>query len=288
MPVKIHPTAVISPNAQVAADVTIGPFCIIESDVSIGGGCVLEGRVTIKSGSTLGENNRISDGAVIGGLPQHIHIPEHPGKVQIGSHNTFREFVTIHRALKTDAPTVVGDHNLIMVGGHVAHDCQLGNNIIFANNAMLGGHVWVDDRAYISGAVAVHQFCRIGSYAMIGGHARVVQDVPPYVTIDGLSGCVVGLNLIGLRRNGFTAEQIITLKNAYRLIYRTNLKWNEIVQRLQTEYAAEPAARLHRFFSAGTRGFVQERRMPPNATLKLRRQSDEDSHGSGGLHAKVG
>ncbi len=285
---NIHPTAVVSPQAQVSSDVSIGPFCIVESDVKIGAGCVLEGRVIIKSGTTLGENNRIFDGAVLGGLPQHVRIPDHPGTVEIGSHNTIREFVTVHRALKADAPTVIGDSNLLMVGAHIAHDCRLGSNIIFANNAMLGGHVTVDDRAYISGAVAVHQFCRIGSYAMVGGHARVVQDVPPFVTIDGLSGCVVGLNLIGLRRNGFTSEQIVQLKNAYRLIYRTGLKWSDAVQRLRTDFSDEPAAAFQRFFSAGTRGYVQERRMPPNATIKLRRQLDEDPAHASEMKSKVG
>ena len=158
----------------------------------------------------------------------------------------------------------------------MAHDCLVGNNIIFANNTLLAGHVVVEDRAFLSGAVGVHQFCRIGRLAMIGGHARVVQDVPPYMMVDGISGCIVGLNLVGLRRNGFVAEEIADLKAAYRLIYRSGMKWNEILQQLQVDHAAGPAAEFHAFLSQGKRGFVQERRMPPTATLKLRRPVDDE------------
>ncbi len=158
----------------------------------------------------------------------------------------------------------------------MAHDCQVGNNIIFANNTLLAGHVAVEDRAFLSGAVGVHQFCRVGRLAMIGGHARVVQDVPPYVMVDGLSGCIVGLNLVGLRRNGFVAEEIADLKAAYRLIYRSGLPWNEILRELQTRYSHGPAAEFHTFLSQGKRGFVQERRMPPTATLKIRRPTDDE------------
>jgi UDP-N-acetylglucosamine acyltransferase len=156
-----------------------------------------------------------------------------------------------------------------MVGVHIAHDCRVGNDTIFANNAMLGGHVTVEDRAYISGNVAVHQFCRIGRLAMLGGLARVIKDVPPYVTIDGQSGCVVGLNSIGLRRNGFTTAEILELKTAYRLIYRSGLKWREIVEQLQTQFNTGPAAAFGEFMNHVTRGIVAERRLPPGAAIKL-------------------
>jgi UDP-N-acetylglucosamine acyltransferase len=140
----------------------------------------------------------------------------------------------------------------------------------------------VADRAFVSGAVGVHQFCRIGRLAMLGGHARVVQDVPPFVTVDGLSSCIVGLNLIGLRRAGFPPAEIAELKSAYRLIYRSGLKFTEILRQLQLRYPTGPAADYHVFLSQGTRGFSQERRMPPGATLKLRRPADdEESHGYG-------
>jgi UDP-N-acetylglucosamine acyltransferase len=172
----------------------------------------------------------------------------------------------------------VGDHNLLMVGTHVAHDCTVGNNIVFANNALLGGFVTIGDRAFVSGAVAVHQFCRIGQMAMVGGCARVVQDVPPYVTVDGHTGMIVGLNLVGLRRNGFGPQEIAQLKAAYRVIYRRSLRWTDVLEQLKKEFSTGPAADFHPFLSQGTRGFVQERRMPPGATLKLRRASDDDHH----------
>ncbi len=274
---KIHPSAIVSSQAQLGRDITVGPFCIIESDVTVGDGCILEARVSLKSGTTLGEHNWICEGTVLGGLPQHVRIPDHPGTVVIGSHNTFRENVTVHRALHADTATVIGDHCLIMAGGHVAHDCHMGHHIIFANNSLLAGHVTVDDRAYISGAVGVHQFCRIGRLAMIGGHARVVQDVPPFMTVDGTSGCVVGLNSVGLRRNGFNVEQVTELKEAYRTIYRRGLKWSEVIERLSVDFASDTIAYLRDFLSGGKRGFVQERRLPPHATLKLRQDNDADA-----------
>jgi UDP-N-acetylglucosamine acyltransferase len=274
--VNIHPQAIVSPEANLGQDVTIGPFSIIEPDVAIGDRCNLASRVVVKDGTTLGADNRVSEGAVLGGLPQHTRIPERLGRLVIGTHNTIRENCTIHRALHEGTSTIVGDHNLLMVGAHIAHDCHVGNQTIFANNVLLGGHVLVEDRAFVSGAVCVHQFCRIGRLAMVGGHARVVQDVPPYVMVDGITGCIVGLNLVGLRRNGYVAEEVAELKAAYRLIYRRGLKWTDILDQLRLEFPDGPAAAFHAFLSQGTRGFVQERRMPPHATLKLRRASDED------------
>jgi len=276
--VKIHPQAIVSPQAEIAQDVTIGPFCVVEAGVRIGRGCSLSHGVIVKEGTTLGENNQVFEGAVLGGLPQHSRMPERLGRLAIGSNNTIREYVTMHRAMHEDMATTVGDHNLLMVGTHVAHDYCVGNHVIFANNALLAGHVRVDDRAFLSGAVAVHQFCRIGRLAMVGGHARVVQDVPPYVMVDGLSGYIVGLNLVGLRRNGFLAEEVADLKSAYRMIYRSGLKWTEILAELKSQFSAGPAAQFFDFLSQGTRGFVQERRLPPGSTLKLHNASDEEVH----------
>jgi UDP-N-acetylglucosamine acyltransferase len=163
------------------------------------------------------------------------------------------------------------------VGAHVAHDCSVGDNTIIANNALLGGFVQVGDRAFVSGAVAVHQFCRIGRMAMVGGCARVVQDIAPYVMVDGQSGLIVGLNLVGLRRNGYGPADVAQLKSAYRIIFRRSLRWSDVLEQLRQEFASGPAADFHPFLSQGTRGFVQERRMPPGATLKLRRAADDES-----------
>jgi len=271
--VEIHPTAVISPTAKLGEDVEIGPFCVVEPGVTIAEGCKLASHVVVKQGCTLGPNNLIAEGAVLGGMPQHINMPENPGGVLIGSGNTIRENVTVHRALEEDEATIIGNNNLLMVNTHVAHDCRVGNHTIFANNAMLAGHVTVGDRAYLSGAAAVHQFCRIGTLAMVGGQSHIVKDVPPYVTIDGLSSLVVGLNQVGLRRAGFSVEEIRGLKAAYRVIYRSDLTWNEILVRLREEFAEDPATQFYQFLSTTTRGIVPERRLPPGATIKLRHEA---------------
>ena len=267
---SIHPTALISPLAKIGPDVQVGPFSIIEDDVTIGSGCRIEGRAVIKNGTVMGSNNHVAEGAIIGGMPQHVHVPEDPGRVVIGSHNMIRENVTIHRALLPDHDTIIGDHCLLMVNIHVAHDCHLGNHVIVTNNAMLAGHVHVADRAYISGASGVHQFCRVGTLAMVGGQAHLVQDVPPYVTVDGLSSLVVGLNKIGLRRAGFKNDAIQEVKKAYRIIYRSGLRWAEILEQLRTNFPAGPAAEFYEFLSTTARGIVSERRAPPGATIKLR------------------
>ena len=267
---NIHPSAIVSPTAQIAPDVQIGPFCTIEAGVVIGPGCVLESRVALKTGTTLGANNHVSEGAVIGGFPQHVHVPAEPGRVVIGSGNTIRENMTIHRALAPERATVIGDNCMLMVNTHVAHDCHLGNNVIVTNNAMLAGHVRVDDRAYISGAAGVHQFCRVGTLAMVGGQAHMVQDVPPYVTVDGMSSLAVGLNKIGLRRAGFDQAAIRELMAAYRIIYRSDLRWADVLEQLRTQFPTGPAAVFYEFLSTTARGIISERRVPPGATIKIR------------------
>jgi UDP-N-acetylglucosamine acyltransferase len=273
--VSIHPLAVVSPKADISPGVKIGPLCVIESDVTIGPDCILESHVVIKQGTTLGAHNRVFEGAVLGGLPQHVHIPEKPGKVVIGSGNTIRENVTIHRALDEHRATVIGDNCLLMVNAHVAHDCHLGDNVILTNNVMLAGHITVGERAYLSGAAGVHQFCRIGTLAMVGGQAHLTQDVPPYITVDGLSSMVVGLNQVGLRRAGFDLAKVQQIKDAYRVIYRSGMTWKQILEVLRTDFAVGPAALFYEFLSTTKRGIVSERRMPPGATLKIQPREAE-------------
>ena len=266
----IHPLAVVHPTAKLGHDVSIGPFAIVEANVAVGHHCKLEARAVLKEGVTIGDNNRIFEGAVLGGMPQHLRMPERPGGLVVGSGNTIRENTTIHRAMEEGHLTIVGNNNLLMVNTHVAHDCHVGHNAIFANNAMLAGHVTVEDRAFVSGGVAVHQFCRIGRMAMVGGQARIVKDVPPFITVDGVSNYVVGLNSIGLRRNGATTAEIAHLKSAYRLIYRSGLKWSEIIDRLGREFREGITGHFYEFLIGTQRGITQERRMPPGATIKLR------------------
>jgi UDP-N-acetylglucosamine acyltransferase len=216
----------------VGAGVEIGPFAVIEERVVIGEGCQIAARASIKRGTILGKNNVLHEGAVLGGRPQHLGAPAEVGRLVIGDHNHFREHVTVHVGLTSTDVTTIGNHCLLMINVHIAHDCHLGNNVIMANNSMLAGHVSVGDRAYISGAVGVHQFCRVGAYAMVGGQSHVHQDVPPFVTVDGQTTTVVGLNKVGLRRAGMTREEIDRLKQAYRFIYRSGLPFAEMLAQL--------------------------------------------------------
>jgi UDP-N-acetylglucosamine acyltransferase len=262
--------ACVDSNAQLGIGVHVEAFARVEGDVSLGDYCTIRTGAVIRSGVSAGCHNEFCEHAVIGGPPQHAARPKDIGRVEIGDHNVFREGVTVHVALKTENSTRVGDNNYIMAGGHLGHDVVLGNNVVFANGSMLGGHVSIADRAFISGGVAVHQFCRVGHLAMVGGHARVVQDIPPYMMVDGISGCIVGLNTVGLRRSGHTTSEINDLKEAYRVIYRHGLAWRDVITTLRKEFPEGPASSLADFLAQGTRGFAQERRGPATPTIKLR------------------
>ena len=272
--VSIHPLSCVSSGAKIGENVEIGPFCVVEKGAVLGDGCRLKSHVTIKSSATIGKNNTFFEGAVIGGVAQHIVMPTDPGKVIMGDNNVVRESVTIHGGMKAEGKTVVGNSCFFMVNAHVAHDCTIGNNVILTNNCMLAGHVSIGERAFVSGAVAIHQFCNVGTLAMVGGQAHITKDVPPFVTVDGLSSLVVGLNSIGLRRAGYTATDLRQLKEAYHLVYNSGLPWNEVLDRLKAEFAEDPGAEFHRFFSKTTRGIVNERRMPRGATLKIRKPEE--------------
>ncbi|MBC8352848.1 MAG: acyl-ACP--UDP-N-acetylglucosamine O-acyltransferase [Planctomycetes bacterium] len=266
---QIHPSACVSPRAELGRGVSIGPFSIIEDDVFIGDNCRIAGHVTIKSGTALGARNEIAEGAVLGGIPQHMKAGSELGTLLIGNENRIREYVTIHRGLNSSDSTKVGDGNMIMVNAHVAHDCHIGNNTVIVNNVMLAGHITVGDGVYLGGAAGVHQFARIGRLAMIGGQSHLSQDVPPFVMVDGISNYIVGLNLIGLRRAGFTRDEIKDLKAAYRVIYRSGLLWKDTLEVLKNTFTGGPACEFHEFLSTGERGFVQERKTPRGASIKL-------------------
>jgi len=284
--VSIHPLALVSPESELGTGVTVAAFATIEAGVTIGENCSVGSGSVIKTGVTIGDHNEICEHAVIGGQPQHTARPETVGRIVIGNHNVFREGVSIHRALKPDGQTTVGDHNYLMAGAHLGHDTHLGHHCVFANNSLAGGHVVIEDHAFVSGAVAIHQFCRVGQFSMIGGHARVVQDVPPFMLIDGQSGSIVGLNTIGLRRAGYPADELTELKAAYRAIYRRGLSWTEVLETLKTEFTTGLASHLHTFLAQGRRGFVQERRSPPSSTSTLRlRIADEEKRN---IRAKAG
>ncbi|MBC21042.1 MAG: acyl-[acyl-carrier-protein]--UDP-N-acetylglucosamine O-acyltransferase [Planctomycetaceae bacterium] len=268
---SIHPTAIVDSTARIGSGVEIGPYCIVERDVVLGDDCHLATRAIIKQGTELGPRNTVHEDAILGGLPQHSNLPERIGRLKVGKDNTFRENITVHRGLHHDEYTEIGDNNLVMVGVHIGHDCVIGNNTVLINNVMLAGHVTVGDRAYVAGGAAVQQFRRVGRLAAVGGYSRAVKDVPPFVTLDGNTSGVVGLNRVGLQRAGYGAEDLRDLKSAYRLIYRSGLAWNEILKRLENEFTKGPAAEFYSFFAGGKYGFMPERRTPNSATIRLYR-----------------
>ena len=275
--VRIHPSAVISPHAELGTDVSIGPFCVVEDDAKIGDGTILEAFVSVRRRTVLGARNHVFENAVLGAPPQHAHSPEFPGDVVIGDGNVIREACTIHKSTFEDVVTRIGNNNLFMVNVHIAHDCTIGSGVIVSNNTSFGGHVHVEDRAVVSANVGVHQFCRIGSLAMVGGQARVTKDVPPGVLIDGLSSFVVGLNKVGLRRAGISGAEMIRLKKAYRMLYRSGMLWDDMVAEMRHTFTEGLAGHLGEFIAETKRGIVPERRTPPGATVRLIRDEDGDS-----------
>lgn len=217
---KIHPSAIVDTTAQIADGVEIGPYCIIRGEVSIGEGTRLLSHVLIEGPTTIGKNNLFYDFSAIGNKTQDLKYTGEPTYCQIGDDNTFREFVTMHRGTAPGECTRVGSHNLLLANVHIAHNCELGNEIIISNLGSMAGHVIVEDKCVIGGMAAIHQFCRIGTMSMIGGCSKVVQDVPPYMLVDGSPAIVRAINKIGLERRGITGENIQAIKNAFKILFR--------------------------------------------------------------------
>lgn len=273
----IHPAAIVSSDAVIDPSAEIGPLAIVEAHAVIGPQCRIAAHAVVKEHTQIGRQTVICEGAVIGGAAQHLRSTNEVGRVVIGERTVLREHVTVHRPLNNDGQTQIGNDCFLMVGAHVAHDCSVGDHVMLTNNVLLGGHVEVGDRAVLGGGVAVHQFTRIGSLVMIGGCARIVQDVPPFVLTDGGTGLIVGLNRIGLRRAGMPRTDIQQLKEAYRLIYRSGLSFDEMVASLEERFSAGPAAQYAPFFRSSRRGFVQERRSPPRPVIRLHPAAEEES-----------
>jgi UDP-N-acetylglucosamine acyltransferase len=216
---RIHPSAVISPEAELADDVQVGPFVVIEGAVRIGPGCVIRPHVYLCGPLTMGRGNQVFSGAVIGERPQHLKYRDEATGVEIGDDNIFRENVTIHRGTTESWQTHIGSQNFLMAGSHVAHDCQVGNRCIFANGALLGGHCILEDNVFLSGNCAVHQFVRLGRLAFLSGCSITTKDIPPFV-VQQRADTVVGLNLVGMRRNGMPRADIDAVRRAYHIIFR--------------------------------------------------------------------
>jgi UDP-N-acetylglucosamine acyltransferase len=217
---NIHPSAVISPSAKIADDVKIGPFCIVGEHVEIDSCCELISHVVVEGRSKLGKNNKIFPFASIGHCPQDLKYNGEPSRLEIGDNNTIREHVTINPGTEGGGMlTKIGNDCLMMVGAHVGHDCQIGNHVILVNNATLAGHVTVEEWAIIGGLSAVHQFCRIGRHAMIGGMSGIENDVIPYGSVTGNRARLGGLNIVGLKRRNFDRDAIHSMRTAYRLLF---------------------------------------------------------------------
>lgn len=239
---KIHPMSVVDPSAELAEDVEIGPFCVVGPKVKIGSGTVLISHVFVTGRTTIGERNQIYPGACIGCTPQDKKYAGEDTALEIGDENVIRENCTMSIGTAQDQGiTRVGSRGLYMVNVHVAHDCQVGNDVIFANNVGLAGHVHVKDFAIVGGQAGVHQFVHIGEHAMVGGGSIVVRDVPPFVICSGYPAAPHGLNSIGLRRRGFTAAQFAVLKQCYHVVYRENLTVAEASDRMKELEKANPA-----------------------------------------------
>lgn len=231
---KIHPTAIVDPSAELAEDVEIGPYVYVGPKVIIGKGTIIKAHSYIESHTRIGEFNEIGPFAVIGTPPQHLAYKGEETYVEIGNFNIIREFATIHRGTVQDKGiTKIGDHCLLMSYVHVAHDCKIGNQVIMSNNATLGGHVVVGDRVVMGGFSAVHQFCRIGSFAFVSGMTGVDKDVPPYVKVFGIPAKIQSLNLVGLRRAGFTKEDIRKISQALGIFLDGPSTLKEVIQELR-------------------------------------------------------
>lgn len=253
----IAPTARVDPAAVVGPGSRIGEFCVIESDVAIGAHCVFEPYVYVKRWTTLGDENEISAGTVLGTDPLDKAFSGERSYLSIGRGNRIREHYTISRGTQPESQTVIGSGNYIMTSGHIAHNCRLGDNIVVASCSLIAGYVEIEDQAFISGGVVVHQFSKIGRFAMIGGNTRVNRDVPPYFLYSGFDVEPEGLNMVGLKRAGFTVEQVGLLKQAYRLLYRSGLKLEEALARIESELPSEHTANLVNFIRRSKRGIAR-------------------------------
>ncbi len=255
---EIHETAVISPRAELAPDVRVGAYALIEADAQIGAGCEIGAHAVIKRFTTLGRRNRVYEQAVLGGEPQDMKFRGEESRLVIGDDNLIREFVTIHRACGEGEATLVGSRNFLMIGAHIAHNCIVGDDNIFANGVALAGHITVEDHVFLSSDVGAHQFVRFGRYAMVGGKSKITRDVLPFFTTDGNPARARGLNSVGLRRAGFTPEERRALKQAYQILFRSGLPLAAALAALE-ELDEAHARHLASFIKGSRRGFTRAR-----------------------------
>lgn len=249
----IHPTAVIHSDAKLDSTVHVGPHAVIDAGVEIGPNCIIGPHAYLTGLTTIGANNRFFAGCVIGEAPQDLKYKGAPSGLRIGDHNVFRECVTVHRANFENDQTSIGSHNLLMAHCHIAHDCRLGNFVIVANGALVGGHVQVADRVLLSGNCLVHQFVRVGTLAMMQGGSAISKDLPPYTMARG-DNTICGLNTIGLRRAGFDPAVRLELKQLYRTLFRSRLNLRKALDSARDQFASKEARLMLDFIGSSKRG----------------------------------
>jgi UDP-N-acetylglucosamine acyltransferase len=255
---QIHPTAIVDAKAQVGAGTVIGPYCVIAAEVTLGPECWLQHHVTLSGPMRAGARNKFYAYCSIGQQTQDLKYQGEPTYLEVGDENTFREFVTINRSTLSSGKTCVGNCGNFLAYSHIGHDCTVGDNVIFSNNGTLAGHVQVGDHAVIGGLTAVHQFCRIGRFAITGGCSKIVQDVPPFMIADGNPAKVRGINLIGLERKGFPAENLKPIKEAFRLIYRSKLNTRQAIEAIRKDLPQnEEITEIIQFIEKSERGIIR-------------------------------
>ncbi len=251
----IHPTAILEGEIDLADDVEIGPYCVLKGRITLGAGTRLIGGVWLQGPLTMGEGNTLYPGAALGFAPQdRSWDPKRPGAgLVLGSRNVFREGVSVSRATKDDAPTTIGDDAYFMACSHAGHDCRVGNNVTFANAVLLAGHVTIEDRVNIGGGGAVHQFCRVGRGAMLGGGLILTRDLPPFFMLTG-NNCAGSLNMVGLRRSGMPADDIEDVRWVYKTFYRRDLSVKKATEELHQRADRPIVAEMIEFLGKSTRG----------------------------------
>ena len=259
-PPRIHPTALIDPQAELADDVQVGPYAVIEGPVKLGPGCVVRAHAHLMGYLTVGRGNDIGSGCVLGDRPQHLQYNGEPTRVEIGDFNVFREHCTVHRAMPATGAeysigaTIIGSHNFFMSGAHIAHDCRLGDHCILASGALIGGHCTVGDRVLLSGNAALHQFVRVGRLAMLSGCSGSTKDVPPFI-VQQLINRVMGVNVVGMRRAGLSGVQISAVRRAFRIMYMQRKTVSAAMDEIERELGhIDTAAELVAFVRASKRG----------------------------------
>ena len=249
----IHATAIIHPQARVDSTASVGPYSVIDEHVELGPHCIVGPHVYLTGMLSAGAHNQFHAGCVIGDAPQDLKYKGEPTRLRIGAHNVFREQVTIHRSTKVDEETVIGSHCFLMVNSHVAHNCQLGDHVILANGALLGGHVTIGDKAFLSGNCLVHQFVRIGTLALMQGGSAISKDLPPFTIARGDNG-ICGLNVVGLRRAGFSAAERLELKKLYHALFRGGQLFRTAVAGAEKKFTGAGSRTMLEFIAAARRG----------------------------------